>query len=181
MPTTSKSTASLKTLTTQLPSESPFSLWWPKVSLSHHLEVSHLDTPDCKKCRSLEGSLTLFCHDDHDQWSLIIMIRSSPGTRWRWASTPSSTLTLLRPSRHSAVLMTSGDDDYHHRHHNDHRHHDDHHHQTGGCDNMKQTEFWFSLAVCLDMAPAALPKFTRWWSWGSWWWWGWWWWRCGRW
>ena len=35
------------------------------------------------------------------------------------------------------------DDDDHHHHHD---------HQTGGCDNMKQTEFWFSLAHCVDMA-----------------------------
>ena len=58
----------------------------------------------------------------------------------------------LRLSKRSAVLMTSGDCD--HGDHDDHHHHP-HHHQTGGCDNMKQTEFWFSLAVCLDMAPAA--------------------------
>ena len=53
--------------------------------------------------------------------------------------------------------MTSGDDHDDDEAEDDH---DDHHHQTGGCDNMKQTEFWFSLADCLDMAPA-LPKFTR--------------------
>ena len=51
----------------QLPSESPFFFVVPpKVGLSHHLEVSHLDTPDRKKCRSLEGSLALFCQHDPD-------------------------------------------------------------------------------------------------------------------
>ena len=40
-------------------------------------------------------------------------------------------------------LYNDDDDDHNHHHH-------DHH--TGGCDNMKQTEFWFSLAHCADMA-----------------------------